>query len=119
MRQRALDLSGYLNALEAILPKNEVTCQAFTNARQSVGFIHAQCTQIENNLKAARLAGQIESETTARDLELHPKQLPPQVPNEKLLASLHRAGDHTQDPTDNEATDRAGAISGKEAAHGA
>ena len=120
LRGRAHELSGFLNELQKCLPNNEETRRAFTNARRTLGFIHAECTAVETTLAAARMIGELKpTDTTAAELELHPKNLPPQVPDEKLLASLHRAGDHTQDPTDNEATDRAGAISGKEAAHGA
>ena len=103
MRERAHELSGFLNALQKRLPSNEETRQAFTNARRTVGFIHSECTAVETTLAAARMVGELKPVgTTAIEMELHPKNLPPQVPNEKMLASLHRAGDHTLD----ELTDR-------------
>jgi hypothetical protein len=37
-----------------------------------------------------------------KDLELHPRRLPEQVEEQKLLASLHRAGDHSLDPDEEE-----------------
>lgn len=102
MRERAHELSDFLNELQNRLPSNEETRRAFTNARTTVGFIHTECTAVETTLAAARMVGELKPvDTAAGDLDLHPKNLPPQVPNEKLLASLHRAGDHTLDePTD-------------------
>lgn len=108
LRSRAHELSAFLNELETRLPKDEDTRRAFTNARATVGFIHSQCTQIETTLGAARMVGEIEGDTKAGDLELHPANqgrdsvrpypLPPQVEHDKLLESLHRAGDHSLDP---------------------
>lgn len=96
MRERAHELSGYLNELEKRLSGDEATRRAFTNARQTVGFIHSECTQVETLIGSGRMCGELAVELTATDLELHPaNQADPE--REKFLKSLHRAGDHTLD----------------------
>lgn len=101
LRELAHHLSGYLNALERLLPPGEQARQAFINARATVGFIHAECTQLEMYVGHEQRHGALPRKVEPKDLELHPVRLE-QVPVEKLLASLHRVADHTQDPTPTE-----------------
>lgn len=135
MRGLAHAFSGYLNELEMRLPGDEAARHAFINARTTMGCVHAEITQMKAVLAAARMTGQAVHVATVavEELELHPRNLPgpvcsPDVPQprtwrerEKLLQSLHRAGDHTLDPTETAEVDRNVAIyeEGKEAGHGA
>lgn len=103
MRQCAHELDGFLNELKKLLPANETTRQAYMNARRTIGFIHTEITGVETTCGAGVMTGELPRPTTARDLDMHPVNLPKQVERDKLLESLHRAGDHTQDPdTDTE-----------------
>lgn len=104
VRDLAHRLSGFLNELEKRMPGDEATRHAFINARQTVGFIHAECTEMETLAAAARMTGDLGQPVMAEDLELHPKNLPVQVDREKLLESLHRAGDHSLDEEETERT---------------
>lgn len=78
----------------------EFALRELTNAKTRIAAARAECNAIRASLAAGRATGQVEMPVTAEKLELHPKQLPPQVSEEQLLASLHRAGDHTLDPDD-------------------
>lgn len=74
-----------------------------------IASVRAECNGIRASLAAARSTGQMAAAVAAKDLELHPVNLPPQVPSEKLLESLHRSGDHTLDPDNANATQEAAA----------
>lgn len=78
-----------------------------TSAKTRLAAIRAECNAIRACMAAGRATGQVEKPVSVEELELHPKQLPAQVEHERLLASLHRAGDHTLDEDDNtDATQR-------------
>lgn len=114
LRELAHHLSGYLNALERLLPPGEQARQAFINARATVGFIHAECTQLEMNVGHEQRHGALPRMVEPNDLELHPANLPAQPQDElwtpiqevhgkivsghlrsKMLASLDRVKDDT------------------------
>lgn len=97
----ALDVRASINAIRAMHPSQEVLNETAI-LTLAVAAIGSESARLRGLCAAARATGQMERAVMApEELELHPtRSLPPQVENEKLLASLHRAGDHTLDLTE-------------------
>lgn len=118
----ALDLRASINAIRSMQPSQAVLNETAI-LTLVVAAIGSESARLRGLCAASRATGSMERPATkVQTLDLHPRLLPAQVDEDKLLASLHRAGDHTLDrdpdmePGD---TDRAGAISTqKEATRG-
>lgn len=95
-------LRGHLNAARGPgVP--ESACREIASATVMIASVRAECNAIKSEIAAARMTGQTPKAMKAEDMELHPAQLPRQVERERLLESLHRAGDHTLDPDNTDA----------------
>lgn len=89
-------LKGYLNAAKgAGVP--EFARREITNATVTIASIRSEINAINATMAAGRATGQVEKPLAAVHLELHPKRLPAQVDEARMLESLHRVADHTQD----------------------
>jgi len=95
--------------LGALLDKL-VSCHSADEAQLAIGEMRAvlcglsaTANRIKAYVAAARMVGMVESlSVDAESLELHPVNRPDPRQRELMLATLHRAGDHTQDPEDEE-----------------
>lgn len=104
LRELASTQRGYLAELRQRqasrpIPPSEHEKRALTGAITMLACLDAELNNMDVCLAAGVMTGQSAPPLRAEDLELRPvnQPRPPQVPTEALLASLHRAGDHTLD----------------------
>jgi hypothetical protein len=101
----ALDLRGSVRAIRGERP-SEAVMNETAQLVLIIAAIGAESARLRALCAASKDTGAMERPVMPpKELELHPRNLPLQVDEARLLESLHRAGDHTLDPDEERSTD--------------
>jgi hypothetical protein len=97
LSQIALDLRASVKAIREARP-SEAVMNETAQLVLIIAALGSESARLRGLCGASRATGVMDFPVVkAEELELHPRRLPAKVEEEKLLASLHRAGDHTMD----------------------
>lgn len=106
IKQDAAKALASLVAAKALAQKHRLPDELIaelTNAKFYVALIATELQGGDATIAAARMTGQApHPQTSAAELPLHPAN----QEHERMLETLHRAGDHTLDPEDTDAAQR-------------
>ena len=95
LKKLATKLSGMVRGIQTTTP------EAKSAVLVEMAGLHADLNRLQSLVAAAGMVGTLQAKPTvkAEELELHPAHAGhDERQRELMLASLHRCGDHTQDP---------------------
>jgi hypothetical protein len=102
LSQIALDLRKSVKAIREARP-SEAVMNETSQLVLIIAALGSESARLRGLCGASRATGAMDFPVVkAEDLDLRSKRLPEQVSEELLLASLHRAGDHTLDREEGE-----------------